>query len=139
MLVRMYFACALGEARKDVKVIAFYDAVADFVAETPEIEGYFPHLHPLPQGVGAVFVNEHSMGEVENSDVLVLYGGIPSLGAGQEFEYATCRMIPTIIIIEEGKELDPMTEGAATEVVRFSDLEELRERLIGKIIALAAL
>ncbi|NIT03475.1 hypothetical protein GTO10_00845, partial [Candidatus Saccharibacteria bacterium] len=77
---------------------------------------------------------QHAMERVRQSDLLVLYAGVESLGAGQEFAYANnVAQTPTVVVIEWDKSLDPAIEGAATRVIRFRGVQDLEDQLIPTI------
>lgn len=84
-------------------------------------------------------VRQNDLKQVANSDLLILYSGYPSFGAGRELGLAEERGIPVLFLVEEEKKVSRMIDDSPNieKTIRFKSIEDLEckfeEWLIKKI------
>lgn len=135
-------AGALGEAYISGALTALSRGVAgrmlyELLGEIAEAEGfrvYVPHRYTDP--VARPAIEPHTVYEVDRQHVagaavVIAYAGIPSFGVGTEVEVARESGVPVVLIAEEGRAISRILLGnpVVREVVRFTDLPDLRARL----------
>lgn len=137
---RIYFACALhGPNRGPLPEEA--KRLYEFVGYTLEQAGYsvyLPHKEIFAPDVPAQMVREHSERKIAESDIVVVYAGLPAIGAGTEMAYAYKRGLPLITILEEGKELEPTPEEISDIIIHFSDENDLMKKLLSSLSSTGA-
>lgn len=112
---------------------AFYQAIADLTADLG-LEPYVPHNTTDPRenpDVEPPEVVTIDTGKVLESDLIIAYVGLPSLGTGMELGIAWERNIPVITLYEEGCELSRMVRGhpSVIEHITFEDLDDALDNL----------
>lgn len=112
--MRIFFAGPLTDLINPDKTKAFYKRLAD-VAQANGFDYYWafmrgtdPELNP---DVPAARVFQIDTYELEESDLMIAYVGEPSIGTGQEVEYAREKRIPLYLLYEKGKQISRMLLG----------------------------
>ena len=64
--------------------------------------------------------------QVEKSQIVLAYVGVPSLGVGQELEIAREKNIPIVLLMEKNAVISRMARGnpMVTAEIRFSDFQD---------------
>jgi hypothetical protein len=106
----------------------FYEKMAA-VCAAENIEAYVPHLwtdplknpHMTPQEVYAL-----DRQRVSESNLVLAYVGVPSIGVGQEIEIAREKNIPIVLLMEKDAKVSRMARGNPAVIIeiRFSDFQD---------------
>jgi 2'-deoxynucleoside 5'-phosphate N-hydrolase len=113
--MRIFFAGPLTDLINPEQTKAFYKKMADVAVANgcdyywAFMRGTDPELNP---DVPAARVFQIDTYELEKSDIMVAYVGEPSVGTGQEVEYAREHNIPVYILFEKAKHISRMLLGA---------------------------
>lgn len=129
-----------AESQADVgreAALRLYELLGEIVGEAG-LTAYVPHRHTDPVAapdLAPQTVDEVDRRRVASARILVAYAGLPSFGVGIEVEIARQHGVPVILVVERDRPVSRMLLGspAVSEVVRFSDLTELRTALRGAI------
>jgi nucleoside 2-deoxyribosyltransferase len=112
----------------------FYKKLAD-VAVANGFEYYWafmrgtdPELNP---DVPSARVFQIDTYELEESDIMIAYVGEPSIGTGQEVEFARERKIPLYLLFEAGKKISRMLLGSPNikGTIEFASEEDAYAKL----------
>ncbi len=111
----------------------FYEEIARVCAEQ-HINAYVPHLytdpvknaHMTPQEVYAI-----DRKNVKQSNLVLAYVGMSSIGVGQEIEIAREKNIPVVLLFEHNAVVSRMARGnpAVIAEIRFSDFNDALAQL----------
>lgn len=128
-----YISGALSSLGEGALGRLFYELLGEIVGEAG-LTAYLPHRHTDPVAapdLAPQAVYEVDRRRVSAARVLVVYAGLPSFGVGIEVEIAREHGVPVILVVERDRPVSRMLLGspAVAEVVRFSDLAELRTAL----------
>ena len=113
--MRIFFAGPLTDLANPEKTKVFYKKLAE-VATANGFDYYWafmrgtdPELNPevLPSRVFQIDTYE-----LEESDMMIAYVGEPSIGTGQEVEFARERKIPLYLLYEADKRISRMLLGS---------------------------
>lgn len=111
----------------------FYESMAE-ICRAREMEAYLPHQHTDP--VDHPWYTDKEVYQinskaVENSQMVIAYVGIPSLGVGAEIEKANSLRIPVVLLHERGTHMSRHIRGMPNilEEVEFSDIQDCLEKL----------
>ena len=124
--MRIFFAGPLTDLVNPDQTKAFYKKMAE-VAQANGFDYYWafmrgtdPELNPevLPARVFQIDTYE-----LEESDVMIAYVGEPSVGTGEEIEYAREHRIPAYLMFEKGKHISRMLLGTPNVkgTIEFTD------------------
>jgi hypothetical protein len=121
----------------------FYEVLAE-IAEAAGLRAYLPHRVSDP--VAAAHLDPRAIYEIDRAHVtgaaaVIAYAGIPSFGVGIEVEVAREHGVPVIVVAERDRPISRLLLGnpAVVEVVRFADLEGLRQTLAASLAAVASI
>ncbi len=129
----VYISGALSSLGDAVLGRLFYELLAEIVGDAG-FAGYVPHRHTDPVRAPALSpqdIYEIDRRHVSAARLLVAYAGQPSFGVGIEVELAREHGVPVVLVVERDRPVSRILLGnpAVVEVVRFSDLAELRRSL----------
>jgi transcriptional regulator with XRE-family HTH domain len=130
-----YWASGLTGLNKTEKAtVDAWGELADAVCKEHGIHLYLPGRHTDPGNNpdiedGAVYALDRR--KVTGSDLLLLLCRYPSLGAGQEYEIAMGRGIPTILLQMVDERISRMVTGAPSQrtIIRFDCADSLKKQL----------
>jgi sigma-70-like protein len=128
-----YISGALTALDEAPRTKLFYELLAE-IAEAALLRAYLPHrvTDPLTApDLAPRAVYEIDRAHVTGAAVLIAYAGIPSFGVGIEVELAREHGVPVIVVAERDRPISRLLLGnpAVVEVVRFADLDGLRQQL----------
>ncbi len=103
----------------------FYEAIGKLCKQY-NIDAYVPHLNTDPIKnplLTAQDVYQLDSSKVIESDLVIAYVGVPSLGVGQEIEIAREHHIPVVLLMEDKVKISRMARGSPAVIteIRFSD------------------
>ncbi|HEY7623948.1 MAG TPA: hypothetical protein VIA63_02865 [Candidatus Limnocylindria bacterium] len=128
-----YISGALTGVDDAPRTRLFYEVLGEIVGGAG-LRAYLPHRVTDPAAAAHLdprAVYEIDRSHVTTAEVLVAYAGIPSFGVGIEVELAREHGVPVIVVAERDRSISRLLVGnpAVVEVVRFADLNELRQKL----------
>jgi hypothetical protein len=120
-MYKIYLSGALTGISQPEKVKQFYEGIG-LVCTNLNLIPYIPHtvsdpilnhdLHPTE-------VFELDKNRVIQSDLVIAYLGLPSLGVGMELAYAESYSIPIILLYEDGKLISRLARGIPTIIAEI--------------------
>jgi hypothetical protein len=135
---KVYISGALTEVSNPDLLKKFYEDIGAICREFG-MNPYIPHQHTDPDSHPNIIprqVFERDYEQVLNSDLIIAYVGMPSLGVGSEIMISAGEgNIPIILLREKGKKISRMARGnpAVIDEIAFTDysdaLSQLRRRL----------
>jgi nucleoside 2-deoxyribosyltransferase len=130
---KVYVSGALTSVEDLSAAKAFYEAIGA-LCEEMGLQAYVPHLHTDPvrhPGITPREVFEVDKHHVVESNLVIAYIGIPSLGVGMELAYAETHNIPIILLYERGRVISRIARGVPTIAaeIPFEDYEDALNRL----------
>ena len=87
-----------------------------------EIEAYVPHLVSDPLKNPTMTpreVYELDRNQVANSNLIIVYAGVPSFGVGMEVEIASEYKVPVILLMEKSAQVSRMVRGNPTVIAEL--------------------
>ena len=136
-----YISGALTALEDAPRTKLFYEVLAE-IAEAAGLRAYLPHRVSDP--VVAAHLDPRAVYEIDRAHVtgaavVIAYAGIPSFGVGIEVELAREHAVPVIIVAERDRPISRLLLGnpAVVEVVKFADLDGLRQALAAALAAVA--
>lgn len=128
MRSKVYVSGALTGVENPELIKANYERIGQLCEEIG-LAIHIPHQHtdPLLHPHASVReVYEHDRHHVSTADFVIAFGGIPSLGVGQEIEIAKANGVPVLLLCERAKPLSRMTRGSPNVVaeIRYDDFTE---------------
>lgn len=121
-MCKVYLSGALTGIEKPEKVRKFYEDIG-LLCRRLNLTPYIPHTVSDPifnHKLDPREVFEIDKQRVKQSDLVVAYLGLPSLGVGMELAYAECHAIPIIILYESGKPVSRFARGIPTIISEIS-------------------
>ena len=111
----------------------FYEDIAA-VCVKESIQAYVPHLFTDPIRnplMTAQEVYALDRKHVKESNLVLAYVGMPSIGVGQEIEIARERNIPVVLLFEAGAKVSRMARGnpAVIAEICFTDFSDALQQL----------
>jgi nucleoside 2-deoxyribosyltransferase len=133
MKKKVYVSGALTGLSNPQDIKTFYENIAN-VCSRFEIEAYVPHLVSDPiknPTMTAREVYELDRNQVANSNLIIVYAGVPSFGVGMEVEIACEYKVPVILLMEKSAQVSRMVRGNPTVIaeLRFDDFSNALEQL----------
>ncbi len=133
MKVKAYVSGVLTGGEEIEVLKKFYERIAE-VSREAGIEAYIPHLVSDPIGNPLMTpeeVYDLDRKQVLDSNLLIAYVGMPSLGVGQEIEIARGNNIPVVLLMEKDRRISRMVRGnpAVIAEIHFSDFKDALEQL----------
>ncbi len=130
---KVYISGALTGIENSAEIKAFYEAISSLCQEML-FQAYVPHLATDPTtnpDVSPQQVFEIDKLQVSNSDIVIAYLGIPSLGVGMELAYAEINNISLILLYERSKTVSRFPRGIPTVIseIQFSSKEDALAQL----------
>lgn len=130
---KIYISGALTGIENPEEVKGFYEAIAQLCSKQGH-DPYVPHLKTDPiknPDVTTRQVYDNDKTQVESSDLVIAYVGIPSLGVGMELAFAAIKQIPVILLAEKGKIISRFPRGIPSLMaeVYFDDYQDALEKL----------
>lgn len=137
---KVYISGALTRVEEPEELKGFYEEIGG-VCRSVGLTPYIPHQHTDPiadPDISPEEVYERDRIEVQNSDLLIAYVGIPSLGVGSELEMAKESGVPIILLYEEDRPVSRVARGnpAIVAQVCFETFEEALDILKGTLARL---
>lgn len=135
---KAYVSGALTGIPNPEEIKAFYEAIGDLCRQQG-LEAYIPHqagTDPIKNpAVTPSQVYKVDKAHVTESDLVVAYVGLPSLGVGAELGWAEAYNIPVILLAERGKKISRMILGMPNIVARveFNDYNDGLDQL-GRVL-----
>ena len=137
---KIYIAGALSEQKQTKQFFNLFEDLKRFyedigaICEKHGIESFIPHLRhdPIknpdltPEGV-----YRRNADKLTQSDLLIAYVGLPSLGVGIELQLVKQADIPTVLLYEKDKYISRMARGnpAVIKEIIFSDFDDALAQL----------
>lgn len=126
--MKIYIAGALTGTPNLEVLRNLYESVAKLCLELG-LEPYVPHLHSDPiknADLTPAEVDKMDRAKIEESDMIILYAGEPSLGTGIEAEIANQIGRPVVLFYESGKKISRLLLGnpAVVAALTFTDRED---------------
>ncbi len=115
-MCKVYLSGALTGIDEPEKIRSFYEDIG-LLCRRLNLDPYIPHTVSDPivnHDLDPKRVFEIDKQRVKQSDLVVAYLGLPSLGVGMELAYAECYAIPIIILYESGKPVSRFARGIPT-------------------------
>lgn len=130
--MKVYISGALTGVSNVEQIKAFYEKIAEICSELG-LEVYVPHLHSDPlkhPNITPPQVYEMDKKRVAESDLMVAYLGVPSLGTGSELEICQCQHVPVIVLFERGRAVSRMARGnpAIIKEIVFEDYGDVYDQ-----------
>jgi len=116
--LRVYVSGPLTNGHHPEQLKCFYEELA-CLCEARGMEAYLPHQHTDPVKNGAISPKEvfsRDVHEIEGSDLLLVYAGVPSHGVGGEVVYAGTVGVEAILIHERDAKVSRFLLGSAAVV-----------------------
>ena len=141
---KVYISGALTGVNRPTSLKEFYESIGK-LCEGFNMNPYVPHLNSDPVAhpdLSPKDVYEIDTREVSESDLVIAYVGVPSLGVGSEIEIARENEVPVILLYEKDERISRMIRGNPTIMaeISFTDfddaLQQLRASLEGQRFAL---
>ncbi|MCD4784584.1 MAG: nucleoside 2-deoxyribosyltransferase [Candidatus Eremiobacteraeota bacterium] len=131
--IQAYISGALTSIRQKVRVEILYEKIGK-LCESKGIHAYIPHLEQnLDKNPDITFEEMYrsNMEQVDKSDLVVAYVGIPSQGTGMEIERAHQNRIGVFVLSEKGNKVSRMVRGCPSVMgqIEFSDFDEAMQKL----------
>lgn len=126
--MKVYISGALTGVSNIEQVKKFYEKIAE-ICHDLGLEVYVPHLHSDPlkhPNITPSQVYEMDRKRVAESNLMVAYLGVPSLGTGSELEICQCEHVPVIVLYEKGRAVSRMARGnpAIIKEIIFEDYDD---------------
>jgi 2'-deoxynucleoside 5'-phosphate N-hydrolase len=133
MKIKAYVSGVLTGGSEIESLKHFYEQVAA-VCMAEGIDAYVPHLVSDPTenpGMSPEEVYDIDRRQVLESNLLIAYVGLPSLGVGQEIEIAREKNIPVVLLMEKDRKISRMARGNPVIIaeIHFSDFEDALSQL----------
>lgn len=132
-IIQVYISGALTSIRQKVRVEILYEKTGQ-LCESKGIHAYIPHLEKNLDKNPDITFNEmyrSNMEQVDQSDLVIAYVGIPSQGTGMEIERAHQNGTEVFIVSEKGKKVSRMVRGCPSVIghIEFSDFNDAMQKL----------
>jgi 2'-deoxynucleoside 5'-phosphate N-hydrolase len=132
--MRIFFAGPLTDLANPEQTKKFYKKMADVAQENgfdyywAFMRGTDPELNP---DVSPSRVFQIDTYELEESDLMIAYVGEPSVGTGEEIEFAREHRIPVYLLFEKDKKISRMLLGTPNlkGTIEFSSEEDALSQL----------
>lgn len=128
MKVKAYVSGVLTGGDEILELKKFYERIAD-ACTVAGIEAYVPHRVSDPvdnPDMTPEAVYDLDRQQVLDSNLLIAYIGLPSLGVGMEIEIAREKNIPVVILMEKDRRISRIARGnpAVIAEIHFKDFED---------------
>jgi len=128
MKVKAYVSGVLTGGDEIQELKKFYERIAD-ACTAAGIEAYVPHRVSDPvdnPDMTPEAVYDLDRQQVLDSNLLIAYIGLPSLGVGMEIEIAREKNIPVVVLMEKGRRISRIARGnpAVIAEIHFTDFED---------------
>jgi len=132
-MIQVYISGALTSIRQKVRVEILYEKIGK-LCESKGMRAYIPHLEKnLDKNPHITFYEMYrsNMEQVDYSDLVIAYVGVPSQGTGMEIERAHGNGTDVFILSEKEKKVSRMVRGCPSVKghVEFYDFKEAMQEL----------
>lgn len=130
---KAYISGALTAVWEKVKLKILYEDIGKLCFKK-NIDPYIPHEHQSLDKNPDISVKEmydSNMSQVDESQMLIAYVGIPSQGTGMEIERANQNGSYVIVLAEKNKKISRMVRGcpAVKKHIEFTDHQDALRQL----------
>lgn len=131
--MKAYISGALTGVSNIEQMKWFYEQIAEICRDFG-LEVYVPHFYSDPlkhPNITPSQVYEMDRKRVAESNLMVAYLGMPSLGTGSELEICQCEHVPVIVLFERGRTVSRMARGnpAIIEEIIFENYQDAYKQL----------
>lgn len=130
---QVYISGALTSVWEKVRLKVLYESIGS-LCKKKGLDPFIPHQHKSLDKNPHIPVEEMyrmNMEQVDNSQLLIAYVGMPSQGTGMEIERAYLRGIDIIVLSEKDKPVSRMVKGCPGVInhVVFNDFDDAMNQL----------